>query len=438
MKLLFKLFSFILFICLIGLPIIIILFGIDKYPIVTKHKALTFDNLKKAEQIIKDNRPQRLSKRQIKKISITENELNILSSYAISHGLGVNDIFAVSRLSDNRLTIFLTAQLKYLFPGKYINLRMELKPKNHFLQIGRCQIGQIKIPSFVTQPMISGLHSLLLKSELYQDLWKESKALKKIVIQGKTLNVHYTLSFDGLKTLKDRGRSFLIPDEQQKKLIKYHNHLSDLSRKLKHKKNGILYLTKDMIAFAAKNSKTGNDPVLENTSALQVLALYVIGQRLDSFLKKEYQSAVKFPVRAKLLFYNRTDLPKHFFVSAALAVSTGSRFASLVGLAKEIDDSDGGSGFSFADLAADKAGVRFGELAISSEKQALLFQEKLKAIRSIDEIMPLISNLPEGIMELEFKNRYRDLDSRAYQLINDEIDKRLNQCSLYRGSLYRG
>jgi len=432
MKLILRLFFFIFVICLIGLPIIAIVFGIDAYPLVSQSKALSFDNLKRAEQIIKENRPGKLSKRQIKKISINENEVNLLTSYAISHGLGIDYMFIKTRLSDNSLTFFLTLQLESIFSGKYINLRMVLKPKDNFLQIGRCRLGGIQMPVFITQPMVAGLHKLLLQSSLYKSVWKESKALKKIVIQGKTIQIHYALNPGSLKDLKDKGKSFLIPDQQQKKLIVYHNHLSGLSKKLKHKKNSILDLTKAMIEFAAINTETSKNPILENTSALQVLSLYVIGQRLNSFVKKEFQNTVRFPARTNLLFYNRTDLPKHFFVSAALAVSTGSRFASLVGLAKEIEDSDGGSGFSFADLAADKAGVRFGELAIASTRQALRFQEKLRSIQKIDELMPFISNLPEGIMELEFKNRYKDLDSKSYRLINDEVDKRLNQCLLYR------
>ena len=45
--------------------------------------------------------------------------------------------------------------------------------------------------------------------------------------------------------------------------------------------------------------------------------------------------------------------------------------------------------------------------------------------------MPRIDDLPEGIMELEFKHRYRDLDSEAYRLVQDEIDRRLATCRVY-------
>ena len=48
------------------------------------------------------------------------------------------------------------------------------------------------------------------------------------------------------------------------------------------------------------------------------------------------------------------------------------------------------------------------------------------------DFMPDIDALPEGIMELEFKVRYRDLDSKSYKLVEDEIERRLSRCMIYR------
>ena len=45
--------------------------------------------------------------------------------------------------------------------------------------------------------------------------------------------------------------------------------------------------------------------------------------------------------------------------------------------------------------------------------------------------MPNIEVLSEGIMELEFKHRYRDLDSKNYKIIEDEIGRRLSGCKVY-------
>ena len=55
----------------------------------------------------------------------------------------------------------------------------------------------------------------------------------------------------------------------------------------------------------------------------------------------------------------RRDLTRHFFTVGYLATTTGAEAAQTAGIAKELADAQGTSGFSFADMAADRAGVRF-------------------------------------------------------------------------------
>ena len=45
--------------------------------------------------------------------------------------------------------------------------------------------------------------------------------------------------------------------------------------------------------------------------------------------------------------------------------------------------------------------------------------------------MPDIEDLPEGVMELEFKTRYQDLDSKKFRIVEDEIERRLLRCKVY-------
>lgn len=91
-----------------------------------------------------------------------------------------------------------------------------------------------------------------------------------------------------------------------------------------------------------------------------------------------------------------------------------------------------GSGFSFADLAADKAGVKMGEIAVGPPEQVVLFGKRMGAIEQETDFMPLIDGLPEGIRKLEFKKKYTDLDSKSYIMLNEEIEKRIKECPVYR------
>ena len=118
-------------------------------------------------------------------------------------------------------------------------------------------------------------------------------------------------------------------------------------------------------------------------------------------------------------------------ISAALAANTGGPFADSVGIYKEVSDSRGGSGFSFNDIAADRAGSRLGELAERRETARRL-QERLAGPLKERDVMPATSDLPEFMPEPEFKRRFGGIGEPAYARMMAEIEKRIAELSLYR------
>ena len=72
--------------------------------------------------------------------------------------------------------------------------------------------------------------------------------------------------------------------------------------------------------------------------------------------------AARLAVLGTPTLHGREDLMQHFAVSCALTVVLDAKKAESAGLVKELLDAQpGGSGFSFADLAADYSGVAFAE-----------------------------------------------------------------------------
>ena len=111
-------------------------------------------------------------------------------------------------------------------------------------------------------------------------------------------------------------------------------------------------------------------------------------------------------------------------------MSGGSELADVIGVFKELSDSQGGSGFSFADLLADRAGVVLAEQTTGPAAARL----QLALAGQIKEslFMPHIDRLPEGLQELEFRSRYEDLDTETYTLVQREIERRIGNLALYR------
>jgi hypothetical protein len=113
--------------------------------------------------------------------------------------------------------------------------------------------------------------------------------------------------------------------------------------------------------------------------------------------------------------WRRHDWCQHFGVSCLLTALGGPVVAEGAGLLKErLDMQPGGSGFSFADLSADYAGVAFaGRL-----QRGGLALEKLAAGFTVKDHVPDPAGLPDGLTTAQFKKQYGSFDDDRYK---DEV-----------------
>lgn len=124
----------------------------------------------------------------------------------------------------------------------------------------------------------------------------------------------------------------------------------------------------------------------------------------------------------------RRDLAQHFFVSALLAATTGAGAAQTAGLAKELSDAQGGSGFSFADVAADRAGIRFAQGVL--EKKIPLGM--LALTFSVPSYMPDVNGLPEKLAARDLATQFGNKDDPRLLKQIREIDQRISLLPGYR------
>jgi hypothetical protein len=124
-----------------------------------------------------------------------------------------------------------------------------------------------------------------------------------------------------------------------------------------------------------------------------------------------------------LSLHGRRDFAEHFLISAALSVNGGSRLANAIGLVKEEEDANKGSGFSFTDLAANRAGVRLGERATGDSAREV--SRQLAAARSDADLLPDFRDLPEFMPQAEFDRRFGPVGGARYNAVIDRIDARL-------------
>jgi hypothetical protein len=183
----------------------------------------------------------------------------------------------------------------------------------------------------------------------------------------------------------------------------------------------------------ARHDSAGGDAVLQNRAAILALGIAIGHEKIaplagvggDADLVRRASAA-----RGNASLRGREDWARHYLASAALAVLENPFFSDSAGLAKEaLDTTSRGTGFSFADLAADKAGILFAEAATRSEASARAMQARLQKGFDVEAFFPPVSDLPEGLSPEQFRSRYGGVGGRGYRRMLQEIDRRLSGCS---------
>ena len=125
---------------------------------------------------------------------------------------------------------------------------------------------------------------------------------------------------------------------------------------------------------------------------------------------------------------DRNDLARHFFFSAAIASLSTSAIAESAGLVKEMQDSQGKSGFSFTDLAADLAGIALADHVRGSDDHLRELAESF----AIDRYMPTLEGLREGLSMAQFQESYGSTGDHRFLLEVDRVRARVRRLPAYQ------
>ena len=124
----------------------------------------------------------------------------------------------------------------------------------------------------------------------------------------------------------------------------------------------------------------------------------------------------------------RRDLAQHFVVSSALTVMLGPKAAETLGIVKELRDSRSGSGFSFADLSADLAGIAFAVGVANSSPSLASLSESF----AVDDFLPDVDGLEEAIPWETFTAGYGFAESNGFRARRAKIIEQIRSLPGYR------
>ena len=188
-------------------------------------------------------------------------------------------------------------------------------------------------------------------------------------------------------------------------------------------------------AFALARERSAQGSAMEeNRAALLALGIVLghprlaraVGEELDAERSKTASRA-----REGTTLRGRADWTRHFALSGALTVVSAVAPSDAAGLLKEELDADGGSGFSFGDLLADRAGTTFADVATRDEASAAAMQARLAEGFRVDDFFPPAGGLPEGIQDAELQSRYGGVGGPLYRRTVEEIERRVSACAAY-------
>lgn len=419
---------------LVIIPVLVLVLIVQSEPAIEADHRLSQEHVRRIKYVIRQADPRRLRIGSVRSLNIAGEDLNLVLNYGAAQ---VPDSAVEVELGAGHADVKAAIDLNNLavspLPG-FLNLSFRVAAENNALRVRQLRIGNLMVPDAVSGLLQDLTHKTLLQREDYQAVISSVSAVS---IAPQRLLVTYKWHQELKDQLRITGAGLLFTKEQQERLTYYYQHTQQLYASL-----GTDASLEKLLAplFQTAYDRSNEDTAMEENRILLIAAgFFVAGVDVESLFQVSSggEAQGESIIRRRFLdltLAGRADLAKHYVMSAGISASAGTQIANAAGLFKELRDSQGGSGFSFADLAADRAGTRLAELAIAPESARKL-QRLMSQATEEGAFMPDVTNLPEGIQEFEFTQQFENMDNEAYRIASSEIENRLEACPVFSQAL---
>ena len=315
------------------------------------------------------------------------------------------------------------------FTVRFLNLRLVLN-SNRYVDIESLSLGKISLPGNSVLKLVTWLVNTYTNSTIATQAQAQ---INEVIFNPEYVSVSILPMQQFLKDLKRVRESIDFGGDPSLglRINHYLNFLMNEQSIPKSHSNSLSLYVREVL-LEAQIQSTLETAHLENEAAIFALAIYAGNPRFANFLgvippqKQQILSGKFIPTLA-----SRRDLSQHFIFSAAIKLLSDQGATVAIGEFKELMDRvSTGSGYSFVDLAADKAGVVFADY-LTHPDTASVAQHRLAQSASEAIFFPMIEHLPEGLNTDAFAQTFTAVDSPEYQAMIDNIQARLKELSLY-------
>jgi hypothetical protein len=451
---------------LVCLTLVVLALALQDQPLVPRPSELSTQDVARAVALLRQHDPRntptqvqlgRLGVVQLRAVQLQARDLDLLLNHAAQRWLHANtrvDLqsqaatlhgsvdwrgLAVASPGNPAWAVLQAPWLQPLLQpvlGRWVNLSVQVRETAGLPQLQQLRLGRLPVPVWLAEKLgLFYLHRVGLAGELpvVQEL------VKRVRFSPGLLSLQYAWHHDSGQQLL----AALVSPAERTRLQAYAARVAEITTRqaaavaaavaagqAPSDAASLAGVLGPVFALARERTLAGGDAAEENRAAIVVLTLFANGRNVAAFLPGQPAAAAPLvwplggpkPRPLRLQLSGREDWPLHFLVSAALAVEGTGPLSRVVGLYKELADSRGGSGFSFNDMAANRAGTRFGELAVQDPQR---LQAALARSATESDFMPLATDLPEFMSEADFVKRFGGVGAPAYEQQMQEIDRRV-------------
>lgn len=406
-----------LLLVLLGVAATVLVLAVEREPRIDRPVALLPEHVARAKKIVDVHR-YRVRPGMVASVRVLPDDADVAANYAARRFAGGS---AQVDLGERSARVRVSLPVPHAAWAGYLNVEVQLvEAATGLPRPTSLRVGRVGLPDWLVARLVPIVLERLRETP---ELRLGIDALRTVRFSRTGVGVTYLWPGG----FRDRQRTPFVSDDERERLRHYHALLAD--RFHGAAPVALAELLPPLLRAAQLRSNRG-DSVAENRSAILVAAVLALEQRLERLLP---EAANWTPLARRVVTLDgRDDFAKHFLASAAIAAYADTALADAVGLYKKLEDSRSGSEFSFNDIAADRAGTRFGELAVASEASARGLQQRVGAGLADSDLMPAWRDLPEGVPEAAFRQRYGSIDAPRFQRLMQEIEARVGALAVLR------
>tara|TARA_B100000686_G_scaffold352263_1_gene453657 strand:- start:604 stop:1926 length:1323 start_codon:yes stop_codon:yes gene_type:complete len=425
------------FIALIGAaPFAVLLLLVETGPIVSPPNPLSGNQLSRIEQLLLESVPSSPGIPSQQSIELKIDELNLLLGYGFDLINLSPSWTAKLEIEQEVLYSRLSIELLSRWTPIYLNITSEFIEENKQLRLNKVAIGKIQIPSRVVELGLERINNTLANSiPIFSNFKSLASNIETVEITDSIMRIQAFWDPALIGKLGGEAQRLFISDSDRIRIINYYESINEIVTTIPNDVRAISLniLLAPLFSEAREKSTRSGDPITENRTLLQALAIYVNDDDLSKLVGAEMAAHVTPAKFIEVRLLRRQDLAQHVVSTAAIATSAGAEFAELLSTTKEAYDARYRSGFSFSDLTANTVGVTLANYLSADGDTALEIQRRLEELKRETDYMPDVGNNRDGISESDFNAIYVDRNSSEYKKRLEEIEKIVRDRPLFRG-----